>query len=142
MDLVTANPGIHLMEIVRRTGISKSNVQHHLATLVRLGLLTEVQGPRFTCYHATGQVDQRIARAAPYLKPEGARLILDALRAGTGMSLRDLAERTHLAAPTVHYHLQRLEQAGLATARRDGRSPLWSATPLAAQASELSAVTA
>jgi predicted transcriptional regulator len=77
------------------------------------GLVVKRQAPGYTCYFPKGKVDRHLMGAAPSLRSDGSRAILQAVAAAPGASSRDLAARLGLAPSTVSYHLKRLEAAGL-----------------------------
>jgi predicted transcriptional regulator len=119
--LVEANPGIHFQEIVRRSGRGQGTVDHHLRKLVDVGLLVRQQAPGFVCFFPKGSVDRRVMAAAPVLKADGARAVLEAVAARPGLSGLGIGAVTGLDRGTVSYHLRRLSQAALVTIERAGR---------------------
>ena len=131
---IEAQPGIHYRELLRVTGRSDGALQHHLGKLSQGGLVTAVDGPGHTCYFVKGTVDHGAMRAAPVLKSEGARRLLDAARAAPGASPAELARRAAMSPQTAHYHLHRLEEAGLLATTRADRHVSVRPTALAEQA--------
>ncbi len=112
-QLVQAEPGIHFQDLARRLNLGRGNLEHHLRKLVAAGLLSKVPSNGYTCYFPKGTVDRRLMAAAPLLRSEGGRAVLDAVREQPGRSGRELAAALGLSQSTVSYHLRRLEEAGL-----------------------------
>lgn len=120
MALVEANPGIHLQEILRRTGRAMGMVQHHLGKLVEVGLVTAAGGPGYVCYFRRGRVDRAVMDAAPLLKSDGARRVLAAIADHPGISGVQVADLARLTRQAVHFHVERLASAGLVATCREG----------------------
>ena len=119
-DAVVAEPGIHFQALARKAGVGRGTLDHHLRKLVAAGLVTVRRSAGYTCYIAKGQVDRRLADAAPALRSEGSRAVLQAVATRPGASSRDLAAHLGLAPSTVSYHLKRLNEAGLVFGSGDG----------------------
>ncbi len=132
-DAVEAQPGIHFKALVRDAGAGQGATEHHLRKLVDAGLLAVRAGPGFTCYFPRGH-DAGLMAAAPVLKSPGARALLAAIVASPGLSGKDLANTTGLDPSSVTYHVQRMQEAGLVVAHRQGRSLAFEATALASAA--------
>jgi DNA-binding transcriptional ArsR family regulator len=115
MDLVEAEPGLHLQEIMRRTGKGAGAVRHHLAKLQDVGLVKSRLGGGFLCFFPA-EAGAAAMAAAGVTKSDGARRVLEAARAGG--TAAELARRTGLAPGTVDHHLARLASAGIV--RREG----------------------
>lgn len=122
VQIVESQPGIHFHDLAQKAELANGTAVHHLRKLSDSGHLSVRRSGRYTCYFPGGRVDPGAAAAAPLLKSEGAKQVLDAVRAKPGMSNLELAQATGLQPSTVNYHVQRLSQAGLLAALRDGRS--------------------
>jgi DNA-binding MarR family transcriptional regulator len=112
-DAIASEPGIHFQALVRKTGLVRGNVEHHLNKLVAGGLVITRKAPGYTCHFLKGSVDRHVADAAPALRSEGSRAVLQAIAANPGATGRDIAASLGIAPSTVSYHLRRLEEAGL-----------------------------
>lgn len=121
MSAVEAEPGIHYREVVRRTGLGRSTVKHHLGKLEHVGLVTSRRGRGYTSYFPAGAVDRRAMHAIANAKGDGARRLLKAAHERPGCSAGDLALRLGMSKPTVSFHLARLHDAGLLNVERRGR---------------------
>lgn len=122
VQIVESQPGIHFHELAQKAELANGTAVHHLRKLSDSGHINVRRSGRYTCYFPTGRVDASAALAAPLLKSDGARQVMDAVRAKPGMSNLELAQATGLQPSTVNYHVQRLSQAGLLATLRDGRS--------------------
>jgi DNA-binding MarR family transcriptional regulator len=117
VQAVEARPGIHHQELVRLIDKGNGAVEHHLQKLVIGGLIVRHRGTGYTCYFAKGAIDRRQMAAAPLLKSPVAQGVLEAARARPGTTLSQVARELGVSVPTVHYHAQRLQAAGLIDAR-------------------------
>jgi hypothetical protein len=118
--LVQANPGIHFKQMQRLSGMGNGVLVHHLHKLTGAGLLVARRMGKYTCYFAPGASREGLA-AVEALKAPGARRVLDTVRTASGLGPEAIAQRSGLAVSTVHYHVQRLERAGLVQVDREGR---------------------
>jgi len=134
VQVVGSQPGIHFQELVRRMDKGRGTMEHHLRKLVDGGLLVPQTSSGFTCYFPKGKVDRSVMAAAPVLKSDGARVVLQTIHDNPGIAAQDVAERTGLTPSTVNYHLKRLTQVGLANGQRNGRFLLLTPTMLGQQA--------
>ncbi len=122
---VAADPGVHFSELLRRTGIANGTLYHHLQALRKAGHLDARAGQGYTCYFPAG-VGAAAQRGAAASKADGAQRILAQVRSNPGLSLKQVAVECGLQTSTVSYHVQRLSDAGLVDAMRDGREVrLW-----------------
>lgn len=133
LAVVEAQPGIHLKEIARQTGMAWGQTQHHVGKLVQASALVAKPTSGYTCYFPKG-VDRNVMGVAHVLKADGARRLLEHVAATTGLSMGQLARAAGLTESTAHYHLKKLEAAGLvSTMLLDGTRRV-SLTPLGAEA--------
>lgn len=113
LDAIESEPGIHFMELSRKADLGRSSLEHHLRKMQAANLITRQQGPGFTCYFPKGRVDRHLMGAAPSLRSDGSRALLQAIAASPGTSSRELAATLGITPSTISYHLKRLETAGL-----------------------------
>jgi len=112
VELIEAEPGVHVRELTRRSNLSRSGVEHHLRVLVGAGLVkTVAAGGLVRCFPGP--------QAAPSEPGPGpaARRILEAAAASQGLTVSEVAERAGMGYGAAHYHLRRLEKAGLVRLR-------------------------
>lgn len=133
-QLVEAEPGIHFQELVRRLDAGRGTMEHHLRKLVAANVLSMQVSQGFNCFFPKGKVDRHLMAAAPVLKSDGARQVLQAIQAQPGRAAQDIAAAIGLTPSTVNYHLKRLVSSGLVSHERQGRFILLTPTPLGTQA--------
>ncbi|MBI2078894.1 MAG: winged helix-turn-helix transcriptional regulator [Euryarchaeota archaeon] len=119
-QFIQENPGIHFLELSRRSGLGHGATEHHLAKLRESEMVTRAQNGEHHCYFVRGGVDRRVMESAGVVKAEGARLLLAAIRARPGLNGAEAARATGMTAPNVSYHLDRFRKSGLVEARRTG----------------------
>lgn len=122
LQLIEAQPGIHFQEICRTADLATGAAVHHLRKLADGNLVVVRQSGRYHCYFLVGQSRMPEAGAAGFLKSDGARKVLETVEAQAGLSHLEVAAATGLQPSTVNYHAQRLTEAGLLSARREGRN--------------------
>lgn len=110
---VRANPGVHSAELVDLTGIGEGATRHHLAQLVRHGLLFETRDGGYVRYFVAGDVPPAMARREAVLRAGSNRRVFEALTAEPHLSLREVGARLGMSAPSVHRSVKRLRAAGL-----------------------------
>lgn len=114
-DAIGAEPGIHFQALARKAGTGRGALDHHLRKLVAAELVTVRRAPGFTCYFQKGTLGRQVLDAAPALRSDGSRAVLQAVAAMPGSSSRQLAAHLGVAPSTMSYHLKRLQDAGLVT---------------------------
>jgi len=134
LQLIEANPGIHLRELVRRSGKSASPVRHHLDSLQKAGMVTAHAGPGYKCYFLKGKTDYRVMATADVLRAPAARKVLSFAATNPMSAATRIAAEASLSVGAVDYHVRRLSEAGLIEARVQGNRLLIAATPGGQQA--------
>lgn len=133
-ELIGKEPGLHFQAIMRRLGVKRSSLGHHLVVLRDAGLIVEQVSPGFTCYFRRGDVDRRIMAGAPALKSAGSRRVLETLCTMPRSTLGEVARLSGFAPATVHYHAHRLAAAGLVEVEREGSAMFLRASAVATSA--------
>ncbi len=123
IDAITAQPGIHLNELRRLTGLANGTLRHHVDHLLRNDLLTKRTTEGYTCLFLKS-VDRHQLDTAPVLRSKGAQAVLESIRDDPGITGKVVAERLGLSPATVAYHVKRLEGAGAIQTDRVGRQVL------------------
>lgn len=122
LEMVSAEPGIHLRELASRHGTAVTNTQWHLRKLEQAHLVRtqKVQGRRLY-YPVQGGVDsrERAVQNAAKRNPNAAQLV-QYLELHPGSSQRALAAGLDMNPGTVRWHLRRLEQSGLLRTIQEG----------------------
>ncbi len=133
-EAIQADPGIHFQELVRRIGKGRGTTEHHLRKLVAAELLVETTNKGFNCFFPKGEVDRHLMAAAPLLKGEGGRNVLNAICRQPGTVALQVAEHLGMSTSTVNYHIKRLTGAGLVSTERQGRFVVLHGTALGTEA--------
>lgn len=131
-ELVRSEPGIHFGEIVRRTGLGRGTVRHHLRVLSATRILREHSGPRYSTYFAIEAADRRVMLAADALKAPGARDLLRVVLESPGINGSQAAATAGISRQAAARHVHRFEERGLIEVRRGPGMFSLSATSLAA----------
>lgn len=119
LDLLRSRPGISPADAARELGVDPSTALYHLRRLVKEGFATTHGERRGARYFAAGTVAAE-DRLRVVVERESAGL-LDEIRTTPGESKTALAQRLAIARATLHWHLGRLERAGLVRCERAGR---------------------
>ncbi len=127
LQLIEAAPGIHLRELMRRSGKEAGAVRHHLSKLIAADLIVAHASSGYTCYFRKGRTDRRIMATSALLRSPSARLILAAARGGA-VAATHVQATAGLSAGTVEYHVRRLADAGLLQAQVVGHRMMLTAT--------------
>ncbi|MEA3190286.1 MAG: hypothetical protein QOD77_868 [Thermoplasmata archaeon] len=117
--LVFALPGIHQRELARRAGRSRRVVTYHLGVLLGHGVLqsSEVQG--YTCYYPKGYPRAQLAESR-VLRAPLAQQILERVQQHPGQDATSMARALGVSSKGLHYHIRRMEKAGLVRGERRG----------------------
>lgn len=118
-------PGAHMREIGRELAIPMGTLEYHLHYLVKAGLLTTRQDPRFTRYFATGGLSRQEKDVLAVLRQKVPRQIAAHLLLEPGSSHGQLLTKFSLSASTLSFHLKKLLKAGIAVQERSGRENLY-----------------
>lgn len=120
LRVLRSKPGACAHELADKTGMSRSLVQHHLRVLEQADLVEFRRLGRLIRVFAIGQsTPEEKARA---LSDRGCGLdVLTTVQSRPGIAQRDIAAETGLAPSTVHWHVRRLEAAGVLRSARVGR---------------------
>ncbi|MGB1586478.1 MAG: winged helix-turn-helix transcriptional regulator [Thermoplasmatota archaeon] len=117
--LIAEQPGLHVRELARRSGMPRGTVEHHLRKLEETGHVQRIGHASRTTY-AVNSVERETATASPFLHDATRAGILKALAHSDASSLSGLAKLVGVSPSTCHFHLGKLEAAGL-VARTQGQ---------------------
>lgn len=121
MEAVRAQPGIHMNEVGRITGLRGGNLDHHVRYLERSERLKLRSMGGYTCLFPP-DVGRAVVEAAPALRHPTARQVMSQIEGRPGVTAKEVAEALRVAPSTVAHHVQRLRDCGVIEARRDGRT--------------------
>src|SRR5437763_5932468 len=100
-------------------------LEYHLHYLVKAGLLTIRQDPRYTRYFATGELSRQEKDVLAVLRQKVPRQIAAHLLLEPGSSHGRLLTKFALSASTLSFHLKKLVRAEIAKQEKSGRENLY-----------------
>lgn len=110
---VIEHPGVNVSEVVKEFGLGWGATVYHLRVLERSHLLTANKQGRQVCYFQNGGRYNGQMAGISALRNANAALVARVILTNPGIQQRAICKVTALAQPTVSWHLQRLEEAGL-----------------------------
>ncbi len=119
-ETVNRQPGLHLREIERRTGIPLSTLNYHLDFLVRYKLLERETGSHYTRFYAK-DIDEDEKKLLTVLRQKTLRNILLELINRERMSYQELLEHLQIPASTLSFYMNKLLEADTVSLNRIGR---------------------
>lgn len=117
---IKERPGVTLQELAEAGGVGRTAAAYHLRVLGREGLVASRRDGRVRRFHANGHQLDAAEKLAALGHPSG-RALADVVTAEPGLDQSTLAERLGLSSSLAHWHLKRLEAAGVVAKSRDGR---------------------
>lgn len=122
LELVRAEPGIHVQGLSDRTGFVRSSVVHHLKQLEQHGVLwSELRGRTRHFFATRDGHAPRDREAHLVMQNPLTRRIAAHLRRHPGATQQQVAEALAITPSMVHWHTTRMQEAGLVEAQRRGR---------------------
>ncbi|HLE97449.1 MAG TPA: helix-turn-helix domain-containing protein [Candidatus Thermoplasmatota archaeon] len=118
-------PGAHMREIGRVLGMPMGTLEYHLNYLVKAGLLSAREDPRYTRYFPTGGVDRREKDVLAVLRQETPRRIATLLLQTPDASHGEIHAHFRVSASTLSFHLKKLVHAGVCIQTKTGRENLY-----------------
>lgn len=130
VDLISYNPGINLTSIRSELQLSQGAVSYHLRRLEKGGVIYSHKGMKERRYYPAtmgyNQVEDRSAQdevRSIIANPTGSRII-ELLGQGDATQTQ-IVNEVGVSPSTVHWHMERMERAGLIRKRREGRSVVY-----------------
>lgn len=118
---IEKNPGAHLRMITRDLQLGMGATQHHLDVLAKSGRIKSRRINVYRHYYAAS-VLEREHHILAFLRQETARDILIYLLAHPSSTQSEIVKFKGFSAPTINWHMTRLEGAGLVTSAKEGRT--------------------
>ncbi len=124
-DYITKNPGAHLRMITRELELGMGATQHHLDILERSGKIKSRRINIYRHYYAV-EILEAEHHILAFLRQETAMDILTYLMEHPKSTQSDIINFKGFSAPTISWHMTRLEEAGLVNSIKDGRTVRYS----------------
>jgi predicted transcriptional regulator len=118
---IEAQPGANVAEVARAVGQSAGTVTYHLQLLQGAGLVRRLREGRDVRWFTARDYADLGIRLAPLLRRPRTRALLRMLRADPVVRPAALALALGCSAPTVMWHLEKLQEAGAVQIVREGR---------------------
>lgn len=120
--LILDEPGLHMRELERRSGMPLSTLRHHLRFLDEHRLVDAVEDKNLTRYFATTLIERADRATLAALRQEALRrVVLHMLARGGQARYDELREALALPTSTLAVYLQQLTHAGILARRSLGR---------------------
>ncbi len=135
-EVLSRYPGLHLRELERQLGLDVRALKHHLEFLERHEAVVSMTQNGYRRFYPrqwdAGAFRERIGalekRALGLLRRRTFLQLILVLLEGGALSVKEIKERTGLAASTLSHHLSKLEGLPLVGSKREGRIKLYWAT--------------
>ncbi|HWG91853.1 MAG TPA: helix-turn-helix domain-containing protein, partial [Candidatus Thermoplasmatota archaeon] len=118
-QLVKADPGVSATELSERAGVSWGTTLYHLNVLEQNRMVVGVKHGRYLRYFENGA--RKDGDAQCVLRNTTTARVQDAVAASAGRTQKELADLLGMSPQALHWHLRRLEGAGLVTKVKEGR---------------------
>lgn len=126
--LIEDEPGLHMRELERRSGVPLGTLRHHLRYLHEHRLIDQVEDKNVTRYFATVFAEPADRRTLAALRQEALRrVLLFVLGRGGAASYRDIQAHIAVPASTLAVYLAQLVQRGILDRRSVGRESRYEA---------------
>jgi predicted transcriptional regulator len=126
-DYIKKNPGAHFRMIVRELDMGMGATKHHLDILEKSG---KVKSRRINIYrhYYVVEVLEAEHNILAFLRQETAMDILTFLMGHPRSTQSEIINFKGFSASTISWHMERLEQAGLVSSIKDGRTTRYTIT--------------
>lgn len=120
---ILKNPGLHLRELQRRTGIATGMLTYHLDVLERTGLIRSEAKEKRKCYfpHAFSYSQSSLIM---FMRESVPRKILILLLENP-RNFAEIVEKTNKSKSVISTHISRMIKAGIIGIRKQGNETLY-----------------
>lgn len=122
---IADSPGTHFRALLADSEYAKGTVQYHLRWLADEDLVEVAEDGQYTRYYPAAEFDETDKDLLNALRRTHSRRILAHLLEHGPLSTTELSDRLEKAKSTVSWHLSELEDAGLISKERAGRSVVY-----------------
>ncbi|MGI0087051.1 MAG: winged helix-turn-helix transcriptional regulator [Nitrosotalea sp.] len=120
-DYIEKNPGAHFRMITRELQLGMGATQHHLNVLERSGRIKSRRINLYRHYYVMDVLETE-HHVLAFLRQETTRDILIYLLEHPWSTQSDIVNFKGFSAPTISWHMSRLEEAGLIRSVKEGRT--------------------
>lgn len=131
VEMVRERPGVNKHQIAQAVEVDPKVVDHHLAKLEDMGLVTTRSREEGKQVHCFAKGDEQVweeASTRGLFGRSGAREVALFLADHPGAKTSEIAKALELSTTTVRHHLLGLREAGLVRQHQAGRAYLYDAT--------------
>ncbi len=122
-ELVASTPGICLPELCEATGLSRTAATHHLRLLEKQHIIvSERHGRSRHFFQNGGRYANHQKEAYAVLQNDRSHALAHCVAKTPGVIQKELCDALGLDASVAHWHLRRLQEAGLVDGVRQGRT--------------------
>lgn len=120
---ICREPGIHLHELTRKSKATLSTIRYHCAILERSHMIRVVEEKGFKRFFQNGGTYSRDELdIISCLRSQTASEILRIILIQPEISRQEIADAIGKSGPSITWHMHRLEEKGLLSVRKEGRS--------------------
>ena len=118
------NPGIHLRQICKETGLAMGDTQHHLSILENEGRIKSkrIGQHKHRHYYPMTVINEQQELILANLRLDTPRDILIYLMEHSGSTQSQIANFKNFKAPTINWHMSRLIKAGIVMGVRENKT--------------------
>lgn len=121
-QVIRENPGFHISEIARKTGMNRGTIRYHLAMLKLTGKISEVNIPGFSFFYENNGVYTNLEKTIlRHMKSKIKITIFQYFLKNPSTTRTSLAESLGCTGPTVTWHIRHLSQDNIISQQRDGK---------------------
>lgn len=119
--VVKGDPGVSATEVAERAGVAWGTTLYHLNVLEQNRMVVRVKDGRYLRYFENGAVGSGSRAGLMLLRNATTAKVAETVAATAGLTQKDLSARLDMTPQALHWHLQRLEAAGMVRKVREGR---------------------
>ena len=115
------HPGTHIREIRKDLGLGMGDLQYHIYTMEKLGMIKTIRRGLYKFVFASNLFADKQTAILSALSFESEREILLYLSQKPGLTQLELAQLTRLSPPTILWHMGRLIQQEIVDRKKTGK---------------------
>jgi predicted transcriptional regulator len=128
-ELIQRNPGLHMRELSRQSGLLPSLVEYHLRHLIKFDLVLSVKEQGYTRFYASSEndgetlsqvINGRQKKVLHLVRQEVALSIILIILEKTSIKHKDILDEVNVSGSTLSYYLKKLVEAEILIHIRTG----------------------